>query len=405
MAVSWRRLSKALLLAALMACSLDSRDTRADLSPGRLSISVQGDHLIDGNGKPVQLRGASISGLEGGSIFFGAGNAIWSSAGLGGRPDFERLTDWKLNAVRLPLNEDSWLGKTVTDIPGRVIAVDAGAYRTEVQASVAAANRAGLYVILDLHWAAPASFAANAQNPMMDADNSLEFWTSIANTFKGNPAVLFELYNEPYVVPASATHGAFASATGKVPDSVANAIIRDGGTADFYFARSTGAFNSAITRVAYRWHSLGYQPVIDAVRAAGASNVILCGGNHYSNDLTWWSQQPPEDPSQQLAVSLHLYPGGYPYNLKTDAAAVDAMLAAIVASHPLVITEMGDEGGSNPAVFANKVLAWADSHGYSVLAWSWNPWGGANTLIQDNTHFTPTAGLGRAYHDWAIAHK
>jgi hypothetical protein len=110
-------------------------------------------------------------------------------------------------------------------------------------------------------------------------------------------------------------------------------------------------------------------------------------------------QTLPVDRINQLAIALHAYPGGYPYNFNTDEASVDAMLSSIVSVHPLVISEVGDEVGTDPAEFVARVLSWADLHGYSILAWSWNPWGGSNTLIRDSTHFTPTAGLGRTYHD------
>jgi len=102
-----------------------------------------------------------------------------------------------------PLNEDSWLGLTVTGIPGNVISLNGPGYQAEVKATVAAANAAGLYVILDLHWTAPSNFAANTQNPFMNADNSINFWTSVATAFQGNPAVMFEVFNEPVVCPAS----------------------------------------------------------------------------------------------------------------------------------------------------------------------------------------------------------
>jgi len=33
---------------------------------------------------------------------------------------------------------------------------------------------------------------------MPNTDHSPTFWTEVANTFKGNSAVLFDLFNEPY---------------------------------------------------------------------------------------------------------------------------------------------------------------------------------------------------------------
>jgi len=36
-----------------------------------------------------------------------------------------------------------------------------------------------------------------------DAAQAIPFWTSVANTFKGNDAVIFDLFNEPYASRAT----------------------------------------------------------------------------------------------------------------------------------------------------------------------------------------------------------
>jgi len=339
-------------------------------------------------------------------MIFGSGNSIWSSSGFNGRPDFTKLAAWKLNAVRLPLNEDSWLGLTVKGMPGNTIVLNGAAYQAEVAASVAAANAAGLYVILDLHWSAPSNFIGNVQNPMADADNSVNFWTSVAETFKSNPAVMFELFNEPYFDPTSQADGAFNDVTGALPNTVANQLVRNGGTANYYFGLSSGTWGGSEKKVAYSWQVAGYQTLINAVRATGATNVILCGGNRYSDDLTWWGQQAPTDAIGQLAAAIHLYAGGYPYNLATGSGPVDSMLAANVANYPVVVTEFGDEVGSSNASYTQKMTAWLDEHGYSVTAWAWNPWSqSSNVLIQNASAYTPTVGFGQTFHDWAYNHK
>ena len=69
---------------------------------------------------------------------------------------------------------------------------------------------------------------------------------------------------------------------------------------------------AALTRVAYTYNTVGYQQAIDTIRATGATNVIICGGNDYDDDLTWWSQYPVSDPLNQLAAAVHQYPGEYP---------------------------------------------------------------------------------------------
>ena len=60
------------------------------------------------------------------------------------------MTSWHINAVRLPLNEDCWLG--INGAPARY---SGARYRAAIRAYVARLNHAGLYVILDLHWSAP----------------------------------------------------------------------------------------------------------------------------------------------------------------------------------------------------------------------------------------------------------
>ena len=143
------------------------------------------------------------------------------------------------------------------------------------------------------------------------------------------------------------------------------------------------------------------------MRSTGATNVILCGGDRYSDDLTWWGQDPPSDPVGQLAAAIHLYAGGYPYNFASGSAAVDTMLAANVANYPVVVTEFGDEvGSSTAATYTQKMTAWLDEHGYSVTAWTWNPWNqSSNVLIQNASSYTPTVGFGQTYHDWAVNHQ
>ena len=364
-----------------------------------LSISTQGNHFVDAHGNTLQVRGVNVSGLESGIIFSGGTN-YWASSGFSGRPDFTKIAAWKANAVRLPLNEDSWLGGTVTGIPGNAISLNGPAYQAEVKATVQAANAAGLYVILDLHWTAPGTFAANTQNPFLNADNSINFWTSVAIAFQSNPAVMFEAFNEPFVCPAS--QGGVCSTPAGVN---ANALLANGGTQSYYIGLSSGTFGGSIQRVAHTYNTVGYQQVINAIRGTGATNVIICGGNNYDDDLTWWTSNPVTDPHNQLAASIHHYPGEYPNNAVTNPTGMDAMLAPIAANHPIIMTELGDEVGSNPAPFATPALAWLDSFGYSVLAWTWNPWGGANTLIENTSTYTPTAGLGVTYHDWVFNHK
>ncbi len=104
------------------------------------------------------------------------------------------MLSWKINIVRLPMNEDCWLGINGEPSSG----VSASQYRQNIINYVNLLTSNGMHVILDLQWTAPGSNKATGQLPMPDADHAPSYWSSVASTFKGYGSVLFDLYNEPY---------------------------------------------------------------------------------------------------------------------------------------------------------------------------------------------------------------
>jgi endoglucanase len=372
-----------------------------------MSISVKGRQFIDANGNVVQLRGVNVSGLEGGAIAGAAHPWDYSKLVTSSKsePDWSKIVAWKVNAVRLPLNEASWLGISVTYSDGHTGKADpSGDYQATVMKSVKDANAAGLYVILEMQWNAPGDFAPVTQNPFMDSDHSLAFWTSIANTFKNNSAVIFELFNEPFLHPASnGDDGVFAD------DQNWNKAIRDGGITALYYRTLSGGTKGSVVKLPYKWTVIGYQAGIDAVRAAGATNVIILGGQGYDNDETWWAQYPPSDPLRRLALTYHAYPTTWGFELtgtSTQHSAAQSIAVLNAPGVPVILTEVGGPTGTGASTtFVSNILKLVDAQGWSALAWTWNPWGGADTLIQDNSSYIPTEGEGVIYHTWTSIHQ
>ncbi len=168
------------------------------------------------------------------------------------------------------------------------------AYRKAVADFVLRLNQAGLYAILDLHWNAPRWHIADQQQPMADLDHGPAFWGSVAAAFKQNPAVIFDLYNEPYV-------GSWT-------------CWRDGCT---------------VTTGDGSWKTAGMTALVAAVRRAGATQPIMLGGLTWASNLSQWLTFAPKDPlahaannpvpgQPQLIAGYHTYCG--PPDTRTIAA-------------------------------------------------------------------------------------
>jgi len=307
---------------------------------------VSGNTLVNSNGQAVQLLGVNRSGTEyaciqGWGVFDGPNDAASVNA----------IASWRTNAGRVPLNEDCWLA-----INGAPAAYSGTAYRQAIQSYVTILNQKGLYAILELHWSAPGTQKATGQQPMPDRDHSVTFWSQVAAAFKGNDAVLLEPYNEPYPDNNSDTLAAWK-------------CWRDGGTCP-----------------GQSFQAAGMQEIVTAIRATGATNVILLGGVQYSNALSQWLTYMPSDPLHNLAASWHIYN----FNVCSGTTCWNTTAGAVAAVVPVVATEIGTDNCST--TFMNSLMGWLDAHNSGYLAWTWDDWGtacGDIALIVDYTG-TPT---------------
>ncbi|MCK7593089.1 cellulase family glycosylhydrolase [Pseudomarimonas salicorniae] len=368
--------------------------------PSTLSLRTQGNRFIDGNGNAIQLRGVNYSGFEFAAVQGWSGNdPSGGQAGQPGGPNWAALQAWKVNILRIPLNEASWLGGSCVDTSGNVINPDpAGNYRSAVQTQVEQANAAGLYVILDLHWTAPGNACPMLQTQMANADHSLAFWTSVASQFKNNPSVMFELFNEPFF------------------------NFEFSGDAWSYMMKGTqGSFSGFPatsrsgnwTTIKQPWAVASYQGMLDAVRATGATNVVLIGSMMYAQEFSGWLSHRPTDPLNQMAAVWHPYPtfgatwGSAAYAQPNYAPGVyNEVLDILGAGIPVIATETGDRNtaGTVGAPLVDTITRWADLNGISVLGWGWNVWSGPDYVLIKDADGTPSEGYGKAYHRWLIAH-
>jgi hypothetical protein len=324
-------------------------------------------HIVDGGGNIVKLHGADRAGTEyaclGGNVFDGPSD----------QASIDAMKSWHVDAVRVPLNEDCWLG-----INGVPAASSGQTYRNAIRGFVSLLEQNGLVVILDLHWAAPGTQLANRQLGMADADHAPTFWTQVATAYAGDHAsVIFDLFNEPFITDW-------------------NCWLRGGGCAQ--------DANGATYTVA------GMASLLKAVRGAGADNVVILGGLGYSSDFSQWVAQvqsiptlaPPLDGLSlaNVAASWHTYSdqsvqtmcptqyNNYDPNLSCvsgqQSAANYGIPPVLAAGFPIVTGEIGTGAySSNIAPYTDKQamqldawldssLTWIEGQGQSYLAWDWN---------------------------------
>ncbi len=260
------------------------------------------------------------------------------------------MLTWKINIVRIPLNEDCWLGINGEPANG----TSATKYRQDIVNYVNLLNRNGLHVILDLHWNAPGTQKATGQMPMPDLNHAPAFWSSVASTFKSNGSVLFDLYNEPYTKSWSCWRNGSSAPSASPCNDVGFAVA-------------------------------GMQTLVNTVRKTGASNVILLGGLAYANDLTGWLQYRPSDSKNNLAASLHMYN----FNSCKTISCLNSQVAPVRAQFPVLAGEIGENDCAHG--FIDSIMPWFDSHGIGYLGWTWNTYScsGTPSLIT-NYNGTPT---------------
>ena len=353
--------------------------------PGVFGVKVSGNHLVSTlNGSVVQIVGANISGLENGGSGF-----QWTQFQTAGASFWSQVVNYGgsgLNAVRLPLNEASWLNYTCYDSGsgasgGLYTPASGGGYTPDpksiyqgvVKQAVADATAAGLYVILDLHWGAPNNTSGQPYCPIgqpgyADNDHSVTFWKEVADAFKGNPAVIFELFNEPF---GSNTYANWVTQNGSTytPGPEARMLFTGGNFSPFDAQNNhngNAMFTTEIT-----WNAASMVTLLKTIRGEGATNVVLGSPIGWAGEIETWlgtytgSGNP--DPLQQFGVAWHLY--GY-------AKGTAPPLAVLNAGYPIVVTETYGfdsalDGGKNADGYT-----WAAAHDIGYLWWGWNDWSG-----------------------------
>ena len=241
------------------------------------------------------------------------------------------MAAWHVNIVRIPLNEDCWLG-----INGVKRAYSGAVYRHAIVAYVHLLRRYGIYAELSLMWAAPGRYPATYQSGGPDERHSPAMWKSMAATFKNDRNVILAPWGETVVDADCFLHGGVCEAT-------------------------FGPKN-----VPYR--VAGMQQAVSVMRRAGYRGVISIPGVDYANNLSQWLSHEPKDPLHQLIAEAHVYGG----NTCSDVSCFEATFAPVARRVPLILGEVGEnyQGSDCGSASISAIMRWADAHDVGYEAWT-----------------------------------
>ena len=307
-------------------------------------LHVEGNRLKSADGKVAWLQGVNVVSLE----FSPRGEYALRSAQVA-------VDDWKANAIRLPVKEDYWFGRSGPSDGG-------AAYRAIVDSIITLVANRGAYVILDLHrYRAP-------------LHAHVDFWKDAAAKYKDHPAVLFDILNEP--------HGTTWE------------VWRDGGfVSEKETPEGEDAFLTPAEKAAGKpgFHSPGMQALVAAVRGTGAKNVIVAGGLDYAYDLSGIVKGFALDDlgGGGIMYSTHIY------NWKRDWA---GKVLPTAEKYPIFVGEVGADihkmdfipagAQEDPYTWVPDMLGFIQKHQLNWTAFSFHP--KATPVIISDWSYAPT---------------
>jgi hypothetical protein len=339
----------ATVLTSTIGCRSPGAAEKTDASAKLLPLKVAGTKILDSKNQPVRLCGVNAASLE------------WTSDGEGHilQTVNVAIRDWHVNIIRLPLSQDRWFGKAPEQSDG------GKAYRELVRQVVDACATRHCYIILDLHWSDCNEWGQNIGQHSMPDLNSVVFWKDFAPVYANNPAVIFDLYNEPH-------------------DVSWDVWLKGGLITDRPNVRNMAAKN---------YQCVGMRTLLDTIRATGAKNVVIAGGLDWAYDFSGiLAGRQLSDPKGNGVIYAN-----HCYDNKGDSVYTwIGKMEKATAKLPVIISEFGGNSGPSKRVPADDwllhVLQAIDEHQWSYTAWDLHRAAGP-TLISD-WNYTPSPRYG-----------
>lgn len=241
------------------------------------ALATSGNRIVRRDTRePVLLRGVNRSGFE-----------YADDPGITEEEIAQIVNGWKANIIRLPFNQ-----QRVFDL--------GEAYLRRIDQVIEWAAGLGAYTLLDLQW------LVDEIAPLPD-QQSPRLWRMLADRYYANPAVLYDLYNEPH----------------------------DVGVADWNY-----------------WATL----LTDTIRSVHINSLVFVSGMDWGYDLRGVHVDAPD-----IVYSTHVYP-------EKQGKWKDAF-GRIAARRPVFAGEWG--GWDQHVDWGRDLARYFERLGMGWTAWSW----------------------------------
>ena len=304
-----------IFLMLIISCSKD--DDKTPVGPTTVEIefkwlSTSGNKIVNSDGNQVVLHGVNRSGLE----YDKNGNQM-------SQMEFDYICqDWQAKIIRIPFNQE-WI---ITD----------EAYNNFLDEVIGWIKNNGAYVLLDLQWQ-----NTTTKIPRIPDTSAVTMWKKLAERYKDDPAILFDIHNEAHDV----------------------------------------GFDE--------WRSRAIE-IIEGIRTVHSKSLILVSGLNWANDISVWARNPL--PYENIVYSLHVYPWF------SNATNFDELVGNFSDQIPIFVGEFGGYGENID--WGKQLIAYLNEKQLGWTAWSWvdDP-----HLTQQYNRSTPTE-FGSVVREMLIRH-
>jgi endoglucanase len=306
-------------------------------------LTTAGNHILSADGTPVVLRGINRSGLE-------YAHPIAGDFLAGARLSFDEIEEivrgWGARVVRVPFAQSRLLEPTTS-----------AAYLHALDTVVDWVASCGAYTLLDLQWLDPVIAYGRTSDGSLNriaplpSPGSCDVWRLLAERYQSNPAVLFDIYNEPHSRLPGDSH-------------VPTAVRHDGSEYSLVDGRVTA-------RV---WREVAAR-LVRTIKGVHPRALVFVSGVSWGYDL----RGVPFDRDHQIepagiVYATHVYPssmfergGGRAAN---GPRAWDRAFGGLAAHAPVCVTEFG--GAGEHVAWGSRLLAYLEARDIGWLAWSWS---------------------------------